>query len=158
MHRDKPSLSDTSYIKQSDFACIECMDGYFLDLKTFLCMQKINLDPLCEETEANSNRCKKCKPEGFLLRVEGVCELSPNREKNCSKYSEMGICLECTNSTYPVTIVLDKFGDRFIDPERYSPGKKPFFIILRHNRPSQLEIRFYGNPNRNPNRNSNRKS
>lgn len=123
IHRDKPLLSDTSYIKQSNFFCIECIDGYFLNLETSLCEMKNNIDPLCEETESNSNRCKKCKPEGFLMRVEGVCDLSPNREKDCSKYSEMGICLECTNNTYPVTIVLDKFGDRFTDPQRYTPCK-----------------------------------
>ena len=64
------------------------------------------------------------------MRVEGICDLSPNREIDCSLYNEMGICLACTNNTYPVTVVLDKFNDRLEGPRRYIPGKIIILILI----------------------------
>jgi hypothetical protein len=123
-HDDRPqSTNDLQFVHETEFACIECNQGYYLDLNTNLCVERQANDPLCEELETNSNRCKKCKTEAFLMRVEGICVLSPNREKDCATYNEMGLCVACTNDTYPVTVVLDKVVDRLNGTNRYTPGR-----------------------------------
>lgn len=110
------------FLAGTRFACLECSAGYFLQPGTGLCAAHVTADELCEEMESNSTRCRKCKQEAFLMRVEGTCVLSPNREKNCVKYNEMGLCLECSNNTFPETVILDANGDRLGQSDRYTPG------------------------------------
>ena len=121
-HDDRPqSTQDLQFVHDTQFACSECNEGYYLDLETHLCVQRHTADLLCEELETNSNRCKKCKQEAFLMRVQGTCVLSPNRELNCATYNEMGLCMACTNDTYPVTVVLDSIVDRLTGSDRFTP-------------------------------------